>query len=89
MYLKDCISTEGTRHNFNSGGSSSGNFIGKSKEICHRYNKGKCTNGVSCKYQHKCEECGKFGHGAHICHKRKQSGTGDGMSQVPMQESSK
>ena len=88
MYLNDRICTEGTGCNFyNGGSSSSGNFKGKSKEICRRYNKGKCTNGASCKYQHKCEECGKFGHGAHICRKHKQSS--DNPPQVPMQESSK
>ena len=42
-------------------------------EICRRYNKGKCPNGAVCKYLHKCEECGKFGHEAHICHKRKSA----------------
>ena len=39
----------------------------KSKKICKRFNRGKCHNGVSCKYEHKCLECGKFGHGQHIC----------------------
>ena len=45
----------------------------KSNENCKRFNKGKCPNGPSCKYQHRCDECGKFGHGIHICHKRKQN----------------
>ena len=40
------------------------------KEICHRFNKGKCTYGASCKFEHRCSapKCGKFGHGAHMCH---------------------
>ena len=42
----------------------------RKKEICKRFNKGKCTAGLSCKYDHRCLECGKFGHGAHICRKR-------------------
>ena len=51
------------------------NGVHKIKEICRRYNKGKCPNGFSCKYEHRCavEDCGKFGHGAHICRKRKKS----------------
>ena len=50
----------------------------KVKEICRRYNKGKCPNGFSCKYEHRCsvEYCGKFGHGAHICRKRKKNNNG-------------
>ena len=44
-----------------------GKTRGKSKEICKRFNRGKCHSGVSCNYDHRCLECGKFGHGAHIC----------------------
>ena len=36
-----------------------------------RFNKGKCTAGLSCKYDHRCLECGKFGHGEHICRNKK------------------
>ena len=35
--------------------------------------KGLCTAGHGCKYDHRCLECGKFGHGAHIC--RNKAGT--------------
>ena len=31
-------------------------------EPCRRYNRGKCTYGTSCKYEHKCLLCFKFGH---------------------------
>ena len=44
----------------------------KSKEICKRFNKGKCHSGSSCRYDHRCLNCGKFGHGAHICRKKSQ-----------------
>ena len=44
---------------------------GKKKEICKRFNKGKCTAGYHCNYDHRCLNCGKFGHGAHICHNKK------------------
>ena len=39
----------------------------KSKEICKKFNRGKCNLGASCRYDHRCLECGKFGHGQHIC----------------------
>ena len=46
----------------------------KSKEICKRFNKGKCHSGSACHYEHRCLCCGKFGHGEHICRKH-NSGT--------------
>ena len=42
----------------------------KSKEICKRFNRGKCNLESACKYDHRCLECGKFGHGMHICRKK-------------------
>ena len=52
------------------------------KEIRHRFNKGLCTAGCNCKYDHRCEvkECGKFGHGAHMCRKRLGNDQGPGTS---------
>ena len=43
-------------------------FKAKVREPCHRFNKGKCTNGNNCKYEHRCTipACGKYGHGVHI-----------------------
>ena len=45
---------------------SKGNGNKYKKEICKRFNKGKCHLGLSCKYKHRCKvpKCGKFGHGA-------------------------
>ena len=39
------------------------------KEICKRFNKGGCTFGLSCHYDHRCaiKKCGKYGHGAFQC----------------------
>ena len=42
------------------------------KDICWRYNRGKCTYGAGCRFEHKCAICNKFGHGAHICRKANQ-----------------
>ena len=54
----------------------------KIKEPCRRFNKGKCTNGTNCKYEHHCtvSGCGKFGHGVHICRKRIQDKNQRGQS---------
>ena len=41
----------------------------KNKKICFKYNAGRCTYGFSCKFEHKCGICNKFGHGAHNCRK--------------------
>ena len=47
-----------------SGGSGSSS---KRKDICFRFNVGKCTYGARCKFDHRCGICGKLGHGAHNC----------------------
>ena len=47
----------------------------KVKDVCKHFNKGKCHSGASsCRYKHRCLNCGKFGHGSHIC-KRKSDRT--------------
>ena len=44
----------------------------RSKEPCRRFNRGNCSYGQNCRFDHHCSvrACGKFGHGAHICRKR-------------------
>ena len=70
MYLKDRIQYSHTAISNTNPGNPSNGFRRngqKVKENCRRFNKGKCPNGASCKYDHRCNKCGKFGHGAHIC----------------------
>ena len=68
LRLRDKISRQdnssGFNHNNNhkSGG-------GKSSDPCRRYNKGKCNFGPSCRYDHKCSYCFKFGHTILNCRK--------------------
>ena len=57
MFLKDR----------NRNNNSSGNERRNKRDICCRYNKGKCTYGTNCKFDHRCGICGKFGHAAHLC----------------------
>lgn len=42
----------------------------KNKNPCWRFNKGKCTFGEKCEFDHRCSHCGKKGHGRHECYKR-------------------
>ena len=37
------------------------------REICFRFNRGKCSYGDRCKFEHKCGICNRYGHGAHNC----------------------
>ena len=66
MLLKDRIKNDNSIFN-------KGNFNarqgGGRKEICKCFNKGKCSYGLSYKYDHCCAvpKCGKFGHRLHIC----------------------
>ena len=72
MFLKDRLRSNGP----------GGSQFRQKKEICKRYNKGLCTAGMGCKYDHKCLECGTFGHEAYICH-RKSGGRNGGPQQQP------
>lgn len=42
----------------------------QAKRICWRFNKGRCTFGEQCEYDHKCSVCGGRNHGRHNCYKR-------------------
>ena len=73
MYLKDRLRVHES-HKVNG----SNNAYKSKKEICKRFNKGLCTAGMSCRYDHHCLECGKFGHAEHICHKKLAKGSNSG-----------
>ena len=70
--LKDRLSS-GNRTGENWGQNSRGNGNAGNgdrrarKDVCWRYNKGHCTYGNNCKFDHRCAICLKFGHGAHNC----------------------
>ena len=68
MILKDRVKTDGNYRGVS--GFKNNRSGGGHKEICKQFNRGKCTFGLSCRYDHRCAvpKCGKFGHGAHICH---------------------
>ena len=41
----------------------------KSNDYCRRYNKGYCKFGASCRFEHRCSYCNKFGHTILQCRK--------------------
>ena len=76
MLLKDRVRSDNSffqRGHFNGNGKNKGR-----KQICKRFNRGKCNFGLGCKFEHHCEvpKCSKFGHGAHICRLRNSSEQG-------------
>ena len=68
MCLKDRLS-----NSFNS--FSQNHTLKHKKEKCKGFNKGLCTAGHSCRYEHRCMNCGNFGHGMHICRNKQNSGS--------------
>ena len=73
MLLKDRLRGEGsTSGNKTSNGAGNNSKMHKRGEPCRRFNRGICTFGLSCKFDHRCSvpKCGKFGHGAHMCRMR-------------------
>ena len=65
LRLKDKITHPSFQDKFKNGN--------EKKEICKCFNRGKCHSGWSCRYEHKCLECCKFGHGAHICRQKAEN----------------
>ena len=56
MYLVDRVSDKTSPEGFNTSSSNPSTKFVKSNEMCRRYNKGLCTRGARCRYQHKCME---------------------------------
>ena len=75
MYLKDRLPPKGEHSPNTSNTANRSPGSGKIKEPCRRFNQGKYNRGAACHYEHRCTvpECGKYGHGAHICRKRKNN----------------
>ena len=69
MYLKDRVNSNQSR-------SSNEGQLKSRKDYCKKFNRGQCTAGRSDRYEHRCFECNKFGHGVHICRRRQQNHAG-------------
>lgn len=69
---------------------SNGNNGRGQRELCRKFNNtGKCSFGQSCKYDHKCAFCGKFGHGEIKCHKKLGKGKDNQRDHKEQKDSSK
>ena len=68
MRLRDRLRNDGGWGQSSSGGSGNGNRQGF-KDVCCRYNQGRCSFGVNCRFDHKCSYCFKFGHTVKTCRK--------------------
>ena len=68
MIMRDVLPKEGHGHNSKK--------IVNRDNICWPFNKGKCSD-PNCPKDHKCSYCGKWGHGMHICRKRKKGNKSD------------
>ena len=49
-------------------------------DICRRFNRGKCSFGMRCKYEHRCNYCFKMGHCVLNCRKAQADKEGRGTS---------
>ena len=61
------------------------------KDFCRRFNRGRCTFGSKCRYEHHCSYCFKFGHGYHNCRKvqadkKDRDNSGGGSSHAASQQ---
>ena len=62
MYLKDKVNHQG-----NGQGNRQGQGSQVRRKLCFDFNRGECTYGQRCKFDHRCSFCNKFGHGAFNC----------------------
>ena len=68
MRLKDRVVNR--LNNSSPGGNGySGSSRTRVNDPCRRFNRGRCNFGSSCKYEHRCSYCFKFGHSTLNCRK--------------------
>ena len=71
MFSKDKVSynhTPGTsRWNNHSNNGQQGSST--QRKLCFDFNRGMCSYGKRCKFEHRCSFCNKFGHGSFNCRK--------------------
>ena len=71
MHLRDRIRIGDPAHFRGQDRNNNGNGSPKPnpKDYCKRFNKGRCTFGSKCRFEHRCYYCHKFGHGINNCRK--------------------
>ena len=86
MFLKDKIGQNGSQYGKNSGNNvgatnnptSNLNTGGVRRRLCFDFNRGTCTFGRRCKFDHRCAFCNRYGHGAFNCHRANNGKSGGG-----------
>ena len=63
-------------HNNNTPGANK-NYKSRLGEVCRRYNRGRCSYSTSCRYEHRCSFCNKFGHPLIHCRRAQNDRDGD------------
>lgn len=66
--------TSKVTYNQTPSGNASGAGSKGQKKPCWKFNKGRCTFGSNCEYDHRCSVCGGRSHGRHNCFKRAKGG---------------
>ena len=72
MCLKDKIFHSSPAYNAGGGrgshaGQNGGGGSGPRRKLCFDFNRGNCTFGKKCKFDHRCSFCHKYGHGSFCC----------------------
>ena len=79
LRLKGRLSHHGggyhNNNNHNHGGGTDGGNTGGRDRHCRRFQKGRCSYGANCRFEHKCKYCNKWGHGQSVCCKMKAERT--------------
>ena len=88
MRLKDKLSrfdnvsggkTSGRHHGGHRNGDNTNDDRGTEvSNICRSYNRGRCSFGRTCRYDHRCSYCFKFGHAIINCRKLAADKNGGG-----------
>ena len=78
MYLRDRVNATPS-HGQHNGNGKQGNATGTSqRKLCFDFNRGECTFGQHCHFDHHCSFCNKFGHSAMTCRKGKKNNSSSG-----------
>ena len=83
MFLKDRVNGTHSTTPYNSKhGNNQGNGGSARRCICFDYNRGSCTFGKRCKFDHRCSFCNRYGHGSFSCRKAMKTGTISGGASI-------
>ena len=86
MCIKDRVSYQQRNNHFNGKGTNNKPQPSemKQRKPCLDFNKGQCTYGTKCRFDHQCGFCSKYGHGTHSCKKFLNGNGGDAMNKLPV-----